>query len=495
MSFTKKVSPAKNKTPSLNIGCLMDYSTGVPKTGAKGETLIDGGLHPTTGVTGEPNSAKTGNSLRQMLVALVRYNVADATTYDTENTLPQERISQTAEQAAPDLLYTDDEIISDDDIDDTSVKRHAFTNLTKYPNGDKFFGEFKEYGQTRPRLKADLFETPFLDSAAKPITMLAPSIVFIDSFSMFNTTGVKDLQDKADIGSSGRNIEAMRDNMAKNQMMLELPGLCAQNGLYFIMTAHLGKQHQMDPHAPPRKQLSFLKNDLKLKNVPEKFNFLVHNLWYFFSMKPLINKSTKKPEYPRETDVDSQVGDTDLQIITCMNLRGKSGKSGLPFDILLSQTDGILDSLTEFHHCKKNERFGIGGNNTTYYLELMPEVSLGRTTVRRKLAEDDKLKVATRMTADLLQIKQEWSFIPQDLWCEPKVLYEDLKAMGYDWDKLYQTRGYWTFDQYTNPIPYLSTMDLLYMRKGLYIPYWYDKKELKSNGQPAKTNTGTTGSK
>lgn len=495
MSFNKKVSAAKNKTPSLNIGCLMDYSTGVPKTGAKGETLIDGGLHPTTGVTGEPNGGKTGNSLRQMLVALMRYGVADATTYDTENTLPQERIAQTAEQAAPELLYTKEEIAMDDDIDATSVKRHAFTNLTKYPNGDKFFSEFKEYGKTRSRLKADMHETPFLDSADKPIVMLAPSMVFIDSFSMFNTTGVKDLQDKADIGSSGRNIEAMRDNMAKNQMMLELPGMCAQNGLYFIMTAHLGKQHQMDPHAPPRKQLSFLKNDLKLKNVPEKFNFLVHNLWYFFSMKPLINKQTKKPEYPRETDVDSQVGDTDLQIITCMNLRGKSGKSGLPFDIILSQTDGILDSLTEFHHCKKNERFGLGGNNTTYYLELMPEVSLGRTTVRRKLAEDDKLKVAARMTADLLQIKQEWSFIPHDLWCDPKVLYEDLKAMGYDWDKLYQTRGYWTFDQYTNPIPYLSTMDLLYMRKGLYVPYWYDKKELKSNGQPAKTVTGSKGSK
>jgi hypothetical protein len=59
------------------------------------------------------------------------------------------------------------------------------------------------------------------------------------------------------------------------------------------------------------------------------------------------------------------------------------------------------------------------------------------------------------------------------LWCDAKTLYEDLKAQGHDWDKLLQTRGHWTFDQYTNPVPFLSTMDLLYMRKGLYTPYWY----------------------
>ena len=81
--------------------------------------------------------------------------------------------------------------------------------------------------------------------------------------------------------------------------------------------------------------------------------------------------------------------------------------------------------------------------------------------------------MACRITADLVQIKQLWHFLPDDLWCDAKTLYEDLKAQGHDWDKLLQTRGHWTFDQYTNPVPFLSTMDLLYMRKGLYTPYWY----------------------
>ena len=59
--------------------------------------------------------------------------------------------------------------------------------------------------------------------------------------------------------------------------------------------------------------------------------------------------------------------------------------------------------------------------------------------------------------------------------CSPKELYEDIKKLGYDWNVLLNTRGYWTIDQYTNPVPYLSTVDLLRMRKGLYEPYWLKK--------------------
>lgn len=476
--FTRKVSQTASLRPSFNLGCLFDIPTGKPVVGTRGETITNGGLHHTTGITGQPNSVKTGNAVRMILTTLVRYTIAEATTYDTEGTLPADRITGAAAQTAPDLLYSPEEVLADDTLDDTCVRRHAFTDISEYPDGSKFFSEFKEFGQTRPRLKADFHDTPFLDSANKPLRILAPSIVFIDSLSMFSSGSITELQAKGDIGTSARNIEALRDNMAKNQMMLELPKISAANGLYFVMTAHLGKQHQLDPHAPPRKQLSYLQNDLKLKNVPEKFNFLVHNLWFLYSMKPLINKTTKAAEFPRDGEDNKSNGGSDLQIITCMNLRGKSGISGYPFDILLSQTEGILESLTEFYHFKK-AKFGLGGNDRNYFLDLRPDVALSRTTVRKKLKEDAALRTATRITADLLQIKQLWHFIPEGLWCDAKTLYEDLTRMGHDWDKLLATRGYWTFDQYTHPVPFLSTMDLLYMRRGDYIPYWYTAEEKK----------------
>lgn len=471
MSFAQTVLPSNTFYPAFNLGLLMDYSTGKPKTGLKGETIINGGLHHLTGITGMQNSLKTGNLIRMMITVLDRYYGSDAVTYDTERTLQEDRIHTVAEQSAPRLLYTPEEILADDRLTDSSIRNHTFTDVTIYPNGDQFYDAFKTYGRTRPRNKGDLVETPFVDGNGKIIRILPPSMAAIDSYSMFSTESVGNIQDKASIGESGRNIEALRDNMAKNQMMLELPKLAAANGLYFIMTAHLGKQHQMDPMTPPSKQLSYLKQDLKLKNVPEKFSFLVHNLWFLFSMKPLL-ASDKTPQFPRDSEDAKRTGDSDLQVITCMNLRGKSGVSGYPIDILASQTEGILESLTEFNHFKKN-KFGTSGNDRNYQLDIYPEVNLTRTTIRRKLEEDSKLRVASRITADLVQIKQLWHFLPEDLWCDAKTLYEDLKAQGHDWDKLLQTRGHWTFDQYTNPVPFLSTMDLLYMRKGLYTPYWY----------------------
>ena len=173
------------------------------------------------------------------------------------------------------------------------IERFAFKDLTDYEDGGQFYNEFKAYGKDRPKFKKDMVETPFAARDGKPLLMLPPSIAAIDSYSMFQAGSIINIQDGAGIGTSGRNIEAMRDAMAKSQMMLELPRVTKNYGLYFILSAHLGKQYSMDAHAPPKKQLSFLKNDLKLKNVPEKYNFLMNNLWFLFSMKPLINQSTK----------------------------------------------------------------------------------------------------------------------------------------------------------------------------------------------------------
>ena len=51
--------------------------------------------------------------------------------------------------------------------------------------------------------------------------------------------------------------------------------------------------------------------------------------------------------------------------------------------------------------------------------------------------------------------------------------------MGYNWDTLLETRGYWVFDEELkeHPRKYLSTKDLLEMRIGKYVPWWLSKEE------------------
>jgi hypothetical protein len=138
----------------------------------------------------------------------------------------------------------------------------------------------------------------------------------------------------------------------------------------------------------------------------------------------------------------------------------------------VSQQEGVHGPLSEFHYCKVNDRFGIDGTLQHYSLDLMPDVKLSRTTVRGKLDSDPKLRRAMNITSEMLQMRQLWDDVPEDVMCTPKQLYEDIKKLGYDWDVLLNTRGWWTCDNDKHPIPYLSTMDLLQMRVGNYKPYW-----------------------
>jgi hypothetical protein len=147
----------------------------------------------------------------------------------------------------------------------------------------------------------------------------------------------------------------------------------------------------------------------------------------------------------------------------------------------VSQSEGLLPTLSEFHFLKE-ENYGLFGNNINYALHLRPDVKISRTTVRQKIDEDYRLRRAIEITAQMRQMENLWRGIDPELHCDPETLYKDIEALGYDWDKLLDTRGYWVFEEdEKGEKPYLSTMDLLLCRKGEYHPYWYgDKPKAKT---------------
>jgi len=257
-------------------------------------------------------------------------------------------------------------------------------------------------------------------------------------------------------------------------MLMQLPTMTGQTGIHVIFTAHIGDDLALDPYAPPAKKLTFLKNKVKLKQVPEKFTFLMNNLYHVTSAQVLLNDTTKTPQYPRDGE-DNLKGDTDLQIITVQNMRAKAGPTGMPFELIVSQSEGIMVGLSEFNYIKSFDRYGLGGNDRNYFLELYPEVSLSRTTIRGKIDGDLLLQRALEITSEMCQMKNLWHNLEEGILCTPAELYADLKAKGYDWDILLgHTRGYWVFNDDPNPLQFLSTMDLLECRAGNYHPYWYD---------------------
>lgn len=454
---------------SYNVGCLLDVPTGTYETGAHGESLLNGGLGSITGVVGIGNNFKSTIMHYMMLSAMARFPESTASTYDTEINMLQSRLEQLA------LMMKD---FNGENVIDTG--RWQITDKTLY-YANEWYEIWKKFVKNKQDNLAKISrETPFIDRDGKSLIKIAiPTFTEIDSFSEFETEDVANMQANNELGDSGGNTIHMRQGLSKIRFLSDVPKMIAKSNNPMLLTAHVGKDIPMDARAAPVKKLQFLKNGDKLKGVTDKFMFLTTNCWQCQNATPLMNDTTKGPEYPRNSE-DNMKGDTDLFIVTMVQLRSKTGPSGLVMQILVSQQEGVLPSLSEFHYIKTVDRFGLGGNMQNYYLELLPEVKLSRTAVRGKIDRDPMLRRALNITAEMCQMKMLWHDMEEGLMCTPKELYDDLKAQGYNWETLLSTRGWWTTNNDKHPIPFLSTLDLLKMRAKKYFPYWMNEdKTLK----------------
>lgn len=457
MDFLQSLKQAPILRPMYNVNCLFDIPTGRYYTGKYGESILNGGLAHITGICGRGNTFKTVILLFFYIRVLDRIKQSAGALYDTEMSLTIARLNELAVNCL--------NALSGVDIEEST--RVSLTDKTVY-NGSELYNWVKESTAGRP--KTQMGQTPFLNHDDTFLEYLYPFLLGVDSLSQFSSANVLKIQGES-IGDSSRNIEAVKDAGAKTQMLMEMPTVTARNGVYALMTAHMGDDLALDPYASPQKKLSFLKNKMKFKNVPEKFTFLVNNCWHAFNSEVMLNQTTKCSEFPRDPGDDLK-GDTDLQLVRIMNLRSKSGLTGLPFELIISQSEGLMPSLTEFNYIRSFDRYGLVGNDRNYQLALKPDVNLSRTTIRSKISDNLQLQRAMEITSELCQITNLWPNVPKDWMCTPETLFNDLKAQGYDWDILLNTRGWWCYDNDKQETPFLSTWDLLKMRKGLYKPYW-----------------------
>jgi hypothetical protein len=466
-------TPAPNVKIMMNIGALMDIVTGSYLIGTRGESILNGGLSFLTGVVGIGNNFKSTVMHYQFLTAMARMRGSTGSTYDTEVNIHEWHLKEMIRRI---------EEFGNEDVLETG--RWVITDKTVY-HGDQWYDIFKGFLEEKIKnVKKIQVETPFWNrDKTGPFMMPMPTFTEVDSFTEFETQDVVKMQNDNDLGESGGNTIHMRQGLAKLRLLMEAPRLNGGSGNDMLMTAHIGKESTMQNAGPagsvPIVKLKHLKNGDKIKGTTDKFTFITHNCWHCYNASPLMNE--KLPMYPRDAD-DNVTLDTDLNTVQLRNLRSKSGISGMAITLIVSQTEGVLPSLTEFHYLKESDRYGFEGNNTTYSLALYPDVKLTRPSVRSKIDADPKLRRALNIMAEMKQMEDFWHGEEQALLCTPKELYDDLKALGYDWNVLLETRGWWTYDNHKHPIPFLSTMDLLRMRKGLYHPYW-----MKPLGKLAKT--------
>jgi hypothetical protein len=451
----------------INIGALLDIPTGKFLKGAKGESLLLGGLPNTVGLVGQGNTYKSTIMHAMMLSAADRLSSTVETsmsTYDTEVNIHEDRLRHFASQYDS---FKERDIISDG--------TWCVTDKTVY-YANEWFENLKDFlKQKETNAKKLEYDTPFLSRDMKtPLKVVVPTFSEIDSFSEFETSDVAKMQDDNELGNSGSNTLHMKSGANKVKFLMALPNLLGSSNHFMLMTCHIGKEINMasGPYAaPPKKKLQHMGADERLKGVPDKFLYLMAAFWHAFNVSPLMNQGTKGPEYPKDSD-DNVARDTDLNLVSLKQLRSKSGPSGIVVQLVVSQIEGVLPSLTEFHYIKEHERFGITGSLQNYVLDLYPECKLSRTAVRGKIDADAKLRRALNITSELCQMNEYYRYM-EDL-PSPKEIYDWFTERKISMDLiLTQTRGWWTLNNDAHPsLHFLSTKDITDMVRGRYWPYW-----------------------
>jgi len=452
--------------PMLNVGCLFDIPTGRYYTGKNGESILNGGHALITGVCGRGNSYKSTLTHWFNLTVVSRQSMVNALIYDTEYSLSNARINQLAEPMI--------------NIGGTDLFNPPRVRLTDgVTMGNAYWDNIRTFAEKKAKMgKKARVTTPFIVKG-KSLTMLTPTAVEIDSMSQMQFDATETINDKAQADSKDQNALALRDNLIKSRILGQMPGVTNKGGLFTTVVAHMGDDLSLDPSAPPEKKLSTMKQKIKFKKVPENFTFLTNNLYYCSGAKPHLN-ADKTPYYPKDAG-DRAIMDKDLQIVQVQNLRGKSGPSGVPIAIIVSQTQGLLPSLTELNYLREKKvvgtnkhpmGFGLDGTNLGYFCELYPDGKMSRTTARGAVNDDYKLRRALEITSEMCQMQLLWKDLDAKYKITPGDLRTKLIEKGYDWDILLETRGYWIFEEANDPRPFLSTMDMLKMYHDEYKPYW-----------------------
>lgn len=480
MNLKPDLKPIDPHKTLFNIGAGFDVSTGYWMRGTYRENILMGGLGPLTAIAGPGKMYKSTILHYQLLSAMARIWSACPTscsTYDSETNIHVTRMKQFTQTFhqfhGKDIIEDGDWVISDAG--------------TYY--GDEWWARVRKFiMDKRKNAKQLQVKLPFNGKDGNPLYETLPTFSEIDSVTAMLLNAGVEIMNKNEIGESGGSHIFMREGLGKAQMLHEIPALGAASKHYFLCTTHIGKNNQMSSGpgtAPPKRQLQHLDPMTKLKGVTEQFLYQQHNLWLVTNCRELWNKEDKTTKYPKHQG-EAIVGDTDLNLVTIQSLRGNAGPNGFKLDVVVSQTEGVLPSLTEFNLLKDHESFGFYGNDRSYRLFFMPEETLQRTTVREKLDSSPKLRRAMNITSELCQMIQFQSrflasFIEEGL-LEPETLVTRLKERGYDVDWILEnTRGWWTYNNDHSDTYFLSTLDLVEMAKGTYHPYWMesDRKTVK----------------
>lgn len=468
--FKSKMKTSAKHPPAPNLGALFDVPTGRYMRGEDGAMILSGGRGFVETVAGGGNIGKSLLTFHKELMLALNNPEYQVAVLDTEVSVVIERYQSIMERIPG---------MEGRDIEDIFVVTDQSEQLM-----DDWFEDVKAIFKEKQKDKKDFFTTPMLDdSGHSNIKVRKPFGMIIDSLSEGKTNAeMTKFVDKEKAGDSALNTLYLKGAMAKKHIITQLPIIAKKNNIYVGLTVHLGNDLDMGGmFAAKAERLTHSKRGNKYTGATKAIEFINNVLQEIQRHKILKNTDYKQGlEYPQfGVADDTHKGSKDLNLIDVCMVRSKMGASGISVPVIWSQREGVRPHLTQFFYLKDKDYLNGWGVNTNspqaMYVDLCPDVKFSRKTVREKIDTDHKLRRALEITAISAQTERLWPALPNRVQCDMQTLYDDLTAMGYDWNILLgETTGMWKYKEHQGPnYKYLSALDLLNMRAGLYKPKWY----------------------
>lgn len=426
------------KNCTLNTGTIFDLATGNFRPGKDGSMILNGGIFSSNAITGRPQTYKSGISVGYFGRVLRNYNEADGLCYETELSLQgKKRVLELS--GAP----------NDTDLE----SRFQFYDKTELSLED-LFEVVKEISvEKKKNIKELIRETPFIDEHGKFIKALVPTIILTDSWSAATSSKEVNLYTEHGVGNNKTNMVAMNDGKIKSDFARQLPYLCGSSGIYFISTAHIGDNANLDPYTAPTKDLPMMRANDKLKHVGTQYSFLSTNMLETRKVVPLLD-SNKKCLYP----VEGCTSDVELQCISSFITRCKNNVSGASFDHISSQFFGIQEWLEYYHLIKETKCALLDG--TIKQKLAIHDTEFTRQSIRKEIATDSTFRRALEILGHFVFVRNRWN-VPEIKaigYVEFAKMFNASKALK---DEILNSTGIWNFVDSKPTKRYLSIVDII----------------------------------
>lgn len=388
LNIVKRSENPVTFVPYINTGTLFDMATGKFRTGCGNTFVLDGGISSCMGISGRAQTYKSGIAGSLVANAMLVHPQAEALIFDSENTI-----------SGPER-YDDFTPVSNPISDRIGFYNSTTTNLTD------FYDKIKQIADAKLANKKDyIVESPFKDIDGRPIKVWIPTFVLIDSFSRARSNKGDDQFDKNSVDDSAMNTFYLYDGGVKSRIMNDLPTRAAKAGIYVIMTAHVGDKMDLDQYNPSPKQLQYMKNSDRMKNVGSNFEFLTTALLQT-NKATVLQDSNKHCLYPTASSTDSEVNQVDTTLVRC-----KNNSAGVQIPYVLSQNQGILKNVTNFQLLRNCKNFGMNvkGNNQGFSPLLLPDLTLTRNNIRDTFDNNYRAARAVELISHLCFIQNYWS--------------------------------------------------------------------------------------